>query len=68
MADKSLEEKMEAYEKELKRLQKALDYQEIQNVFAKHEYYNTTPTEEIDMIFAQKQEDVCLWRLREPIF
>lgn len=58
MATKSLEERMASYEKELNRLQRAQDYAEIQNVFALHEYYHNTPTEEVEMIFAKKQKDV----------
>lgn len=58
MAKKTIEERMAAYEKEIKRLQRAQDYCDIQNVFALHEYYHTTPTQEIDMIFAEKQPDV----------
>jgi hypothetical protein len=58
MATKSLEERMAFYEKELKRLQRALDYAEVQNVFSLHEYYHFTPTEEVEMIFAKKQKDV----------
>jgi len=53
------EEKLAALEKEVKRLQRAQDYCDIQNVFALHEYYHHLPSEEIDMIFAQKQPDVC---------
>lgn len=55
MAENSFEERLAAYEK---KAQKALDYAEIQNVFALHEYYHDVPTEEIEMIFAQKQPDV----------
>lgn len=55
MADSNMEERMAAYEK---KVQRALDYMEIQNVFALHEYYHHKPAEEIDMIFAQKQPDV----------
>jgi hypothetical protein len=58
MAKPTLEERMASYEKELKRLQRALDYAEIQNVFALHEYYHHVPSEEIEMIFAKKQPDV----------
>lgn len=55
MGNLSLEERMAAYEKNM---QKSLDYVEIQNVFALHEYYHHVPTEEIEMIFARKQPDV----------
>lgn len=55
MAEQSLEERLAAFEK---KAQKALDYGEIQNVFALHEYYHDAPEEEIEMIFAKKQPDV----------
>jgi hypothetical protein len=55
MAKPSMEERMVDYEK---KVQKALDYAEIQNVFALHEYYHHVPTKEFDMLFAQKQPDV----------
>lgn len=58
MSNPTIEERMALYEKELKRLQRALDYAEIQNVFALHEYYHHVPEKEIEMIFAKKQEDV----------
>ena len=55
----SVEAKLAALEKEVKRLQRAQDYCDIQNVFALHEYYHHLPAEEIEMIFAKKQKDVC---------
>lgn len=58
MAKLSIEERMDAYEKELKRLQRAQDYCDIQNVFALHEYYHHLPSVEVEMIFAKKQKDV----------
>jgi hypothetical protein len=54
----TIEEKFATLEKEVKQLQRAQDYCDIQNVFALHEYYHHIPTEEVDMIFAQKQPDV----------
>jgi len=55
MAKPTMEERMAAYEK---KAQRALDYAEISNVFALHEYYHHVPTKEFDMIFAQEQPDV----------
>lgn len=55
MTELTLEERLAVYEK---KTQKALDYQEIQNIFSLHEYYHFTPSEEMEMIWAQKHKDV----------
>lgn len=55
MTEKSLEERMAQHEKLMR---KSLDYVEIQNLFALHEYYHHDPDKEIDLIFAKKQPDV----------
>jgi hypothetical protein len=44
-------EEIATLEAEVKRLQRAQDYYDIQNVFALHEYYQHPPSEEIEMIF-----------------
>jgi len=54
----NVEGRISFLEKEVNRLQRALDYAEIQNVFALHEYYHHDPDTEVEMIFAKKQPDV----------
>jgi len=55
-----LEEKLAHLEKENKRLSKAEDVHEIQNVMSLHEYYHSAfqHQEELDAIWAQKADDV----------
>jgi hypothetical protein len=49
MAELSLEEKV----------QKTLDFIEIQNIFAMHVYIMSDPTDEMDRIWSKKRDDIC---------
>ena len=56
-----VEERLASLEDENKRLRKARDVQEIQNVMSLHEYYHSAcrHEEELDAIWAQKADDVA---------
>ena len=56
-----IEERLAFLEKENKRLRKAKDVHEIQNVMSLHEYYHSAcrHQEELDAIWAQKADDVA---------
>lgn len=41
------------------KVQKALDFAEIQNVFARHVYIMSSPTDEMELIWAKKHDDIC---------